>query len=118
MLEDFRKIWEASTRTQGETRLNEWTRNLSSEVEEFFGETRDTALTWREEILAFFDFAGLDESSDSDNGALYPKGNRSNAVTESINRKIRDMFRSGNGYSFQTLRRKALLRYGSPIPEE
>jgi len=115
-LEEFRKIWEAGTRPEGEARLSEWLTDLQREAKRFFGDTRDTVIDWREEILSYFDFGDLDGLGDLDEKKDSPnaKGNRSNAVTESMNRKIRDMFRAGNGYSVESLRRKALLRYGSP----
>lgn len=39
-------------------------------------------------------------------------------VVERMNRSIADINRAGNGMDFQTLRAKAILRYGNLIPEE
>lgn len=53
-----------------------------------------TVENWSSEIFAYFD---------------YPDMDRTNAQTESLNRRIRTIARDGRGYSFDVLRKKVIL---------
>lgn len=94
LLTDFRSLWESNNRVEAEARLAAWEAAVQGEAEQFYGRARDTTVDWRSEILAYFDLG------------------QTNAITEALNRQIRDVFRSGNGYSIESLRRKVLLRHG------
>lgn len=59
-----------------------------------------TMQRWRKEIFNYFDHR-------------YTSG-----IVERMNRSIADINRAGNGMDFQTLRAKAILRYGNLITEQ
>ena len=100
ILDRYRKIWHAQNSAEADARIQQWQKDikkleeLDREEFRFFKKTSEVLSGWRKEILAYF-VAG-----------------ESNAMTESLNGKIRTMFRNGNGYSFHALRRKVLLAHG------
>lgn len=92
--ERFFDIWEvANTAEEAKTMLDEWTRAIPESQEKFWSDLTKAVRNWNDEILNFF---RCDKTV-------------TNALTESINRRIRDCNRDGRGYSFESLRGKMLF---------
>jgi len=100
---EFREIWKAHDPEQAKERIDNWRRGLreqddlpgavptQSPAAEFFDDVEKTFNEWEDEILAYF------------------RDRTTNAFTESMNKAIRKLFELGNGYTFESLRRKILL---------
>lgn len=92
--ERFRDIWDAASRGDAERMFDEWRKAVPDSVEPAFIEAAKTFQRNRREIFNYFDFN-------------HPF---TNAFTEGgSNRRLADAIRVGRGYSFPTVRAKALL---------
>jgi transposase len=90
--ESFRDIWKAGSRDNAERMFNEWCKSLPDEMDRDFGHiARSIDRHWREEVFAYFDYPAT------------------NAYVENRNGIIKVANRMGRGYSFETIRAKALL---------
>ena len=74
--------------------FTEWKQACAEADVNAYDEFIRTAENWSSEIFAYFD---------------YPDMDRTNAQTESLNRRIRTIARDGRGYSFEVLRKKVIL---------
>jgi len=93
--EKFFEIWDVSkNRREAEFFYDKWKGFITPEVEPYFFELTRAMENWHTEIFNYFD------------------DRFTNAFTERLNSKIRDMYRSGNGYSFEVLRAKMLFTEG------
>ena len=90
----YREIWKASDRKDAEARLDEWLGSLSGETLKFYKRTAKIIKGWKDEVLAYFEMK------------------ETNAQTEIMNRKIRDLFNAAKGLPFGRLRSKVLLCHG------
>lgn len=96
--EAFRDIYEVSqSRREAEESYRIWTESVRDHEIAEFDSFIETVNAWHTEIFNYFD---------------QPKGHRTNARTESLNRSIRDKDRDGRGYKFDVLRAKVL--FGEP----
>lgn len=91
--EEFFDVWEAKTADEAWERYQAWWKSVPLELRPVFSSMNDTIHDWKKEIFNFFD---------------HPV---TNAVTEALNRNIKDKNRDGRGYSFDVLRAKML--YGT-----
>lgn len=89
--ERFYDIWAARSRSGAEKRFDQWAAKIDQSIEVEFRPVADMVENWRNEIFAFFD---------------YPVAN---AYTEAVNGLLKIANRAGRGYSFETIRAKALL---------
>ncbi len=89
--EGFGKVFESSDVDEARARLDEWFAAMPGSVSEYFRKFVRECREWRDEILAF------------------TESKLTNASTERAVRDIRDLFRSGSGYSFEIIRAKILL---------
>lgn len=89
--ETFYDVFDAKTRAEAEALYDLWVKRLPASIAPEFGPIVTMVDNWRGPIFAFFD---------------YPV---TNAVTEGKNGIIKKLNRAGNGYSFDTIRAKALL---------
>lgn len=90
--ESFRDIWKAGSRDNAERMFDEWCKSLPDEMDRDFGHiARSIDRHWREEVFAYFDYPAT------------------NAYVENRNGIIKVANRMGRGYSFETIRAKALL---------
>lgn len=94
--ESFRAIYNLTDRKQAEEAFEKWCKQIPDN-DDFkpFKSVERTVRNWHKEIFNFFDC-----------------GRVSNAATEAINGKIKKNNRKGNGYKFETLRRKCLFGAG------
>lgn len=91
--EQFFDIWEAETAELAWARFEAWAHTIPVELQPTFAAMNDTVVKWKKEIFAYFDHRVT------------------NAVTEALNRNIKDRNREGRGYTFDVLRAKML--YGT-----
>lgn len=99
--EAFRNIYEfAESVEEAEQMYSEWCKAVENANAEAFYPLIKTVANWHTEIFNYFKFEG---------------DNRTNAQTESLNRIIKDMDRTGRGYSFPVLRAKII--FGKMIPK-
>lgn len=99
--ESFYYWYEAPTRKDAEAAYTQWVQFVREKDQ--MSEWKPLMLTmqrWRKEIFNYFDHR-------------FTSG-----VVERMNRSIADINRAGNGMDFQTLRAKAILRYGNLIHED
>ena len=89
--EVFYDIWSVRPRSEAERLFDRWAASIPDSIEEEFRPIAKMVENWREEIFGFFD---------------YPI---TNAYTEARNGLVKKLNRAGNGYSFETIRAKALL---------
>ncbi len=89
--EDFYDIWSAKSKQEAKDLFCLWAASLDPLVAVEFQPIVKMILNWTSEIFAYFD---------------YPI---TNAYTESVNGRIKELNRSGRGYSFESIRAKALL---------
>lgn len=89
--ERFYAIWATKSRAKAEALYDAWRVSIPASVELEFRPVANMVDNWREDIFAFFD---------------YPI---TNAYTEALNGLIKIANRAGRGYSFETIRAKALL---------
>jgi transposase len=89
--EVFYDIWSVRPREEAERLFDRWAASIPDSVEEEFRPIAKMVENWRQEIFGFFD---------------YPI---TNAYTEARNGLVKKLNRAGNGYSFDTIRAKALL---------
>ena len=73
-----------------------WSKSIPNNLENEFGPVRDMFIREQRQIKNYFD-----------SGKKY-----TNAVTETINGLVKEIDRTGRGYSFKVLRAKALHKYG------
>lgn len=89
--EVFYDIWDVRPRADAEALFDRWAATIPANIEAEFRPIAQMVQNWREEIFAFFD---------------YPV---TNAYTEARNGLIKIANRAGRGYSFETIRAKALM---------
>lgn len=94
--EAFYDIWNNKTRSDAEAMFDQWAATIPPNIEAEFGPIAKMVNNWREEIFAYFD---------------YPV---TNAYTEAVNGLIKIANRAGRGYSFESIRAKALLMKPGP----
>lgn len=93
--EDFYDIYRCESRAAAEQAMTRWADSVPSELVRPFKPCLDAIKNWRPHILRYFE---------------HPY---TNAYVERMNGLIRTMNVQGTGYSFATLRAKALLKYGA-----
>lgn len=99
--ESFYYFYEAPNRQDAESAYGEWVQFAMKNDQHAEWKPLMTMMQrWRKEIFNYFDHR-------------YTSG-----VVERVNRSIGDINRAANGMDFQTLRAKAILRYGNLIPED
>jgi transposase len=102
--ERFMDIWTAQDRTTAEHMYLTWKKGLSEELKPDFKPITTAFKNWHVEIFNWWDY-GI-----------------TNAFTESLNDKIREIHRGGRGYSFEVLRAKIICKAGlhktKAIPEK
>lgn len=89
--EVFYDIWDVRPREDAERLFDRWAASIPDSVEAEFRPIAKMVENWRVEIFAYFD---------------YPI---TNAYTDATNGLIKIANRAGRGYSFETIRAKALL---------
>ncbi|PPQ33259.1 hypothetical protein CCR94_02330 [Rhodoblastus sphagnicola] len=87
-------IYDCSTRAEAEQALTDWMNGVQPDLVKPFTVVTSAVKNWRPYMLRYFE---------------HPL---TNAYTESLNGLISEINRVGRGYSFETLRAKALLKYG------
>jgi transposase len=92
--ERFMDIWTAQDRATAEQMYADWKANLSDELKPHFKPITTAFKNWHAEIFNWWDF-GI-----------------TNAFTESLNGKIRELHRAGRGYSFEVLRARIISKAG------
>ena len=93
--EAFRDIYRNASNSENAKQMYaEWCKACADSGEAAYNSFIDTVNEWSTEIFAYFD---------------YPDMERTNAQTESLNRKIRTIARNGRGYKFNVLRKKVIL---------
>lgn len=93
--ESFRDIYvNAKSSAEAQEMFSEWCAACKEYNITAYDSFIDTVNEWSKEIFAYFD---------------YPDMERTNAQTESLNRKIRTIARDGRGYKFDVLRKKIIL---------
>lgn len=95
--EGFYQIWEAGSRADAEAAFEAWKAAIPESVSPEFGAIAGTIDRWHGEIFAYFDHR------------------YTNALTETTNGLVKSINRGGRGYSFPTIRAKAILM--EPIGE-
>lgn len=94
--ERFYDIYYKLDRAEAERRMTAWAMSVpSGPMQRAFKQSLDAIKNWRPHILRYFE---------------YPF---TNAYVEGLNGLVRKINIIGSGYSFETLRKKALLKYGS-----
>lgn len=95
--EGFAEVWTAHSRVEAERLYSLWLMSVPIEYAKVFGEVITAMANWRDEIFAYFDYR------------------LTNGFAERAVRSIKEMYRAGNGYNFETIRAKAI--YGeSALP--
>ncbi len=90
--ESFYDIWDSESRSQAEERFEKWSLLVNNELtQKEFITLAKTVKNWHDEIFSYFD------------------NKYTNALTESLNSRIRHIDRMGRGYSFEVLRAKVIL---------
>lgn len=89
--EIFYDIWDMRPRSEAEAAFNRWAATIPPVLEAEFRPVAQMVNNWREEIFAYFDCP------------------ITNAYTEARNGLVKITNRAGRGYSFDTIRAKALL---------
>ena len=92
--EAFYAIWDRDTRQDAEEAFTAWKGTIHNLPE--FAKLARTVDAWHEEVFAYFDFP-------------WRQGAFTNAFTEAANGLIKIANRAGRGYSFDTIRAKAIL---------
>lgn len=92
--ERFMDIRDASDRLEAERLYEEWKCSLSTDLKSHFKEITTAFKNWHNEIFNWWDH------------------NITNAFTESLNGKIRELHRAGRGYSFEVLRARIISKAG------
>jgi len=87
-------VYDCENRAQAEQALTEWMGSIPPELVKPFTVVTTAVKNWRPYMLRYFE---------------HPL---TNAYTESLNGLVSEINRVGRGYSFETLRAKALLKYG------
>ncbi len=90
--EEYFKVYDAADMEEALERYTSWEKSIPPELASAFKPIPVAWRSWRPYILNHFDDARL-----------------TNAFTESMNAKIRKMYRDGHGYSFESLRAKVLF---------
>jgi len=88
------EFWEMRSKHAARQALDNWLAALKPDCRKAMARIVSATKSWREEILNYFDF----------------EPRVANARTEGMHSGIRDIFRLGKGYSFDTLRSKILLK--------
>ena len=92
-MQSFKAIYNLRDKAEAEQALDEWLRNMPSEVELQFGPLISALTNWRREIMNYFDHR------------------ITNAFTEAMNKKVKSIARDGAGYDFDTMRMRVLQGY-------
>ena len=95
MKEGFYNIWSNRTKAEAELAYDTWFKQIPLELIDYFIPIVNTVDNWHEPIFNYF------------------TSRYTNATTEALNGLIKIMNRNGRGYSFEVLRAKILLAYGS-----
>jgi transposase len=96
--ERFFELYEFASRTQVEAAYAKWRDGMPAELRTYFKPVLTMMRNWGRLIVNFYE-------------ARYTGG-----AVERMNRSINAINVAGSGYDFETLRAKALLRYGNIIP--
>ena len=96
--ERFYDLYELENRTVAEQAFFRWTTDMPAEVQPFFRPIVRMVKAWGRPIFNYYE-------------ARYTNG-----MVENLNGRINEINRRGFGYEFDTLRAKALLRYGRLVP--
>lgn len=96
--ERFFDIYELDDRAAAEKAFFKWVNDMPAEVKPFFRSIVRMVKAWGGPIFNYYE-------------ARYTNG-----MVENLNGRINEINRRGFGYDFETLRAKALLRYGRLIP--
>ncbi len=98
--EEFSFFYRQHTREEAAKFFDVWKGRIDQEAMPYFEDIlsamEDKTGSWRSSILNWFDFS---------------KENYTNGFTESFNRTINEVVRSGKGYSFPVLRQKLLMTH-------
>ena len=98
--ESFYNIWNHTTKKDAELAYADWYKSIPIELVDYFIPMVNSIDHWHKPIFNYF-------------------SNRfTNATTEALNGLIKIMYRDGRGYSFDVLRAKILLNYGTHIIEK
>lgn len=90
--EQFMDIWEATDRQSAELLYAEWKNSVHPDAVKFFKPMMTSFKNWGREIFNWWD------------------SRYTNAFTESVNGKIRELHRAGRGYSFEVLRARIISK--------
>jgi hypothetical protein len=92
----FYAIYEAKTRAKAEETYRKWAKRVQADGAKHFFPVLDTMENWHAEVFNYFD----------------ARGRYSNGYVEAMNGRLRRMYDLCANLDFETLRAKALLRYG------
>lgn len=92
--ESFYAIWESKTKDEALDSYLLWAAEIPVELQPTFKPITTALKNWEKEVFAYFDWP------------------ITNAYTESMNNLIREIDRTGRGYSFKTIRCKVLYAMG------
>lgn len=96
--EAFYEIWEAKDAEEGRARYSAWCHALPASIRNQFRSVITRVDQWDREIFAYFKWR-----------FEFREGRGiTNSFTEALNGIVRDILRAGRGYSFTTMRGKAL----------
>lgn len=96
--ERFFDLYELESRSIAERAFIKWATDIPNEIRPFFRPVIRMVKNWAPQIFNYYE-------------APYTNG-----LVENLNGRINQINRRGYGYDFETLRAKALLRYGKLIP--
>lgn len=97
MKERFYDLYEMESRAKAEAAYFKWVDDMPPELRRFFGPVTRLMRHWGNPIFNYYE-------------ARYTNG-----LVENLNGRINEINRRGYGYDFETLRAKALLRYGTLV---
>ena len=102
--EEFFDIWLAQTEPEARMRYQNWLAKIPEHHKKHWKPLITSMTNWEKEIFAYFG----------------PAQRKTNAFTESINRKMRDLNRDSRGMSFEMFRAKTLFtlkhKFSKPKP--
>ena len=102
--EEFFDIWLAQTEPEARMRYQNWLAKIPERHKKHWKPLITSMTNWEKEIFAYFG----------------PAQRKTNAFTESINRKMRDLNRDSRGMSFEMFRAKTLFtlrhKFSKPKP--
>lgn len=99
--EGFRDVWKTGNRQEAEATCEEWKKRVAaSTCADAFRPLIRALGNWHEEIFAYMDWR------------------LTNAYTEGFNAMARRMDRTGNGYSFEGLKKRLIMAHGLQFREK